>query len=270
MSINILYSRGGGSQEIELIEKVPTSQSEAIKRSAIRYLQADFAAPGTIQMLKEMPFELWHATNSFGDVFDVLYLEVGMDTYVEIENEVGAWGLRIADGCPHVAKALETVRHAVRFIAVGLDLGEGVADVEPPTLRISSDVVEEALRNAETLIKAHGAASGLDRVHTALHGYLLSACEEAGIPAKRDAAITELFGLLRERHPGLNIPDPEAKKRIDQVLRGMARIFEALGPLRNWKTLAHPNQLLDDAEAMLAINLVRTMLRYLDSRLRQP
>lgn len=267
MSINILYGRGGGSQEIDLTERLPTPLCGTIKRSALRYLKGDCAAPGTIEMLKELPFELWQATNSFGDQFEVLYLEAEMSTYIEIENEAGVWGQRIAVGCPHIAKALERVGHCVRFIAVGLDLNPGIADVESPALMVTSDVVEEALRNAETLIEAHGAASGLDRVHTALHGYLLSVCEKAGISVKRDAAITELFGRLRQFHPALAIPDPEAKQRIDQVLRGMARIFDALDPLRNWKTLAHPNQLLADAEAMLAINLVRTMLQYLDTRL---
>ena len=268
MSINILYKQGGGSQEIQLVLKMPTSHREAIKRSAIRYLEADYAAPGTIEMLKELPFELWQATNSVGDDFEVLYLKAGTTTYIEIENEIGIWRQRITDGCPHSAKALARVGHSIRFIAVGLDLDESVADVASPALAISSDVVEEALRNAETLIEAHGAASGLDRVHTALHGYLLSACENAGIQVKREAAITELFARLREQHPALAIPDPQEKTRIDQILRGMARILDALDPLRNMKTLAHPNTLMGDAEAMLAINLVRTILRYLDSRLR--
>jgi Abortive infection C-terminus len=266
MSVNILYKASGGSQEIELVEKIPTPHFEVIKRGAIRYLKADYASPGTIEMMNELPFELWQATNSFADDFEVLYLKAGMSTYVEIENEVGIWRDRITDGCPHIAKALERVGHPVRFIAAGLDLDEGVADVASPALAITSDVVEEALRNAETLIGIHGPASGLDRVHTALHGYLLSACAKAGIPVKRNSAVTELFARLREQHPALAISDPQEKQRIDQILRGMARIIDALDPLRNMKTLAHPNPLLSDAEAMLAINLVRTMLRYLDSR----
>jgi hypothetical protein len=49
----------------------------------------------------------------------------------------------------------------------------------------------------------------------------------------------------------------------------MSRIVDALDPIRNRQTFAHPiANVLDDAEAMLAINLVRSMLCYLDSRLR--
>lgn len=263
-----MHQHGGGSKEIELVQKIPAPQYEATKRSAIRYLKASFAAPGTIKMLEELPFELWEATNGFGDEFQVLHLKAEMKTYIEIENEVGVWGERISEGCPDICKAFETVAHPIRFIAAGLNLEQTVADVKAPELTITSDIVEEALRNAETLIDTHGASSGLDRVHTAMHAYLRAACENAEIEAEPDAGITNLFARLKEHHPALAISDPEGKQRIDQVLRGMARIMDALDPLRNSRSLAHPNVLLDDEEAMLAINLVRTMLRYLDSRLR--
>ncbi len=59
--------------------------------------------------------------------------------------------------------AMETVGRPIRFVAVGLDLEEGVADVASPPLTITSDVVEEALRNAETLISDPGLSSHLDR-----------------------------------------------------------------------------------------------------------
>jgi Abortive infection C-terminus len=48
----------------------------------------------------------------------------------------------------------------------------------------------------------------------------------------------------------------------------MSKIIDTLNHLRNEKSLAHPNSVLEDPEAMLMINLVRTMLRYLDMRLR--
>jgi len=53
-----------------------------------------------------------------------------------------------------------------------------------------------------------------------------------------------------------------------QIFRGMAQIIDALNPVRNKKTLAHPNPLLDEPEAMLAINAIRTLLHYFDRRLK--
>src|SRR6266513_1121338 len=48
--------------------------------------------------------------------------------------------------------------------------------VDQPTLRITSDVVERALNDAQELLRANGATSGVDRIHTALHGYLRQVC----------------------------------------------------------------------------------------------
>jgi hypothetical protein len=268
MSKFILYKQGGGSSEIQLVDEMPQNLYHVQKRAAIRYLETSHAAPGTIEMLEQVPFRLWQARNDFGDNFEVLYTQVGMSTFVDIENEVGIWRHRIVDGCPAVATAFQRIGHPLRFIAVGLDLDEQVSDVSPPVLAVTSEVVEEALHHAETLIANHGAASGLDRAHTAMHAYLLSASHKAGILVKDGAGITDLFARLREQHPALIVVDEEEKSRLDQILRGMARIVDALDPLRNRKSLAHPNKCLGDAEAMLAINLIRTMLRYLDTKLR--
>jgi len=48
----------------------------------------------------------------------------------------------------------------------------------------------------------------------------------------------------------------------------MAQTIEALNPVCNQKTLAHPNPLLDEPDAMLAINAIRTLLHYFDKRLK--
>jgi len=231
-------------------------------------MKANYVAPGAIELLEQFPFSLWQATNDFGDDFEVLYMKAPMELYVEIENEVGIWSQRIVEGVPEIVRAFKVAGHDLRFVAVQLDDSEAVENVTVPTLTTTSGVVEEALRHAETLIGTHGAASGLDRVHTAFQGYLEFACEKAGIVVKQYAGITELFARLREQHPALAIADPEDKARIDQILRGISRIVDALDPIRNKKTLAHPNPLLGDPEAMLAINLIRSMLRYLDTRLR--
>ena len=48
-------------------------------------------------------------------------------------------------------------------------------------LRVTSAVVERALLDAEKLMASTGATSGVDRAHTALHGYLLQACSDRSI-----------------------------------------------------------------------------------------
>jgi hypothetical protein len=111
------------------------------------------------------------------------------------------------------------------------------------------------------------AVSGLDRVHTALHGYIKAACMDLGLAPRDDAGITELFKVLRRSHPALRRLVPGAKD-IDRILNPMASIIDALNPLRNRGSVAHPNdELLEEPEAMLVINAVRTLLHHLNSRL---
>ena len=77
------------------------------------------------------------------------------------------------------------------------------AGVESPDLRITSDVVRRAIADGETLMQSGGPTSAVDRVHTALHGYLMAACDARGIEYGHDASILGLFKLLREQHPRL-------------------------------------------------------------------
>jgi hypothetical protein len=144
---------------------------------------------------------------------------------------------------------------------------EAAAPVPTPTLRITSAVVERAITDAEALIRTNGATSGVDRIHTALHGYLLAVCDDAGIHHPPDASTTALFKLLREQHPAFQDLGPRAQD-ILQVLRSCSAIMDALNPVRNRATVAHPNaELLEKEESMLVINVARTLLHYLDAKL---
>src|SRR5271166_1336127 len=88
------------------------------------------------------------------------------------------------------------------------------------------------------------------------------------IAYKDQSNITALFGLIRQHHPRFQIADSDEAKMVWDIPRGMARVVDGLNPARNEMSLAHPNALLDAPEAMLVINAIRTMLHYLDNRLK--
>lgn len=144
---------------------------------------------------------------------------------------------------------------------------EGAAPVSSPNLRVASEVVERAISDAETLITTSGATSGVDRVHTTLHGFLIAACDSEGIHYPPDSSIAKLFKLLRQGHPALSDLGPRSGD-IARILGSMASVIDVLQPLRNRASVAHPNpELLDAPEAMLVINAARTILCYLDEKL---
>ncbi len=135
-------------------------------------------------------------------------------------------------------------------------------------LQSASDVVRRALEDADTLMRTSGPQSAVDRVHTAMHGYLHSLCAEAGIVCAGRPTMNQLLKALRAEHPGL--ADVGARPEdVTRVLGALASILDALNPIRNNASIAHPNEtLLDPAEALLVINTVRTFLAYFEQKLR--
>lgn len=146
----------------------------------------------------------------------------------------------------------------------------GTSPVTPPRPTITSDIVERALNDAETLIEKHDATSGVDRVHTAFHGFLHAICEAAAIPVTNDANMPALFGIIRDRHPKFAVKGPRDKE-MAKVFRSLGTIIDALNIIRNRASVAHPNpELLGASEAMLMVNVVRSLLHYLDTKLNEP
>lgn len=144
-----------------------------------------------------------------------------------------------------------------------------IAAVEPTSPKLASKLVHQALADAASLLEAQGPVSALDRVHTALHGYLKAMCRSAGLDMATlptDPGVTQIFKLMRENHPALRdmgVQDDAMRK----IVFSIGNILDALNPLRNRGSLAHANdQLVERDEALLVVNLTRSIIQYLDGR----
>jgi hypothetical protein len=131
---------------------------------------------------------------------------------------------------------------------------------------ISSDVVTRAIDDAEALLRSTGASSGVDRMHTAFHGFLRVLCDREGIPCVADASITALYKCMREKHSAFSDRGAHAEY-IDKILKSFASAVDSLNTLRNRASVAHPNAvLLGREEAYLYVNAVRTLMAYVDAK----
>jgi len=157
----------------------------------------------------------------------------------------------ILERCPLGAQGAPDIRTAElskRILEMTKRLEAG-GSVSSPSPRITSAVVATAIADAEALINASGAVSGVDRVHTSLHGYLLAVCDASGISYQEDASTTALFKLVRNHHPALRKLGARGND-VERVLMSCATILDALNPLRNRGSMAHPNPvLISPAEA---------------------
>lgn len=151
------------------------------------------------------------------------------------------------------------------ILAQRLEAGAGVPQ---PTPAITSEFVEQTLAEVEHLVQTRGATSGVDRIHSALHGYLRVVCDQATIPYAEADRIEELFKKVRASHAAFAVPGPRAQD-IALVTDKFCAIMNVFDPIRNRGSFAHPTKgLLAVPEAMLVINAARTILHYLDAKLK--
>lgn len=165
------------------------------------------------------------------------------------------------DGAPATRKAAHV---ELLTLIRRLESGPLVAGVSP---QITSEVVRRALLDAENLIRTSGPTSAVDRVHTALHGYLVALCQGAGVSYQETDSMVAIFKKVRVCHPAVADLGPRARD-IERVLNACSAILDAMLPVRNRASVAHPNaELLGEVEARLVINVGRTLLSYLDAKL---
>ncbi len=261
----IRFLEGSGSSEIELLDSAfSKTEWSKLHSVAISLLERRGYFPAS-EFLSQHPFELRRGTNGFGDEFCVLYMQAELDKYVELAEL--ADDMQMRHNAKRAAEAVgEVSSQHVRFVAMDLLQSSGPDPVASPVLEITSDIVERALRDAERLLATEGATSGVDRIHTAFHGYLRALAANAGLSHSDQAGVTELFRLIRSQHPSFG-GNSAHQAEIDKILRALANVVDTLNPLRNQASVAHPNvDLLAEPEAMLFINSVRCLLHYLNAK----
>jgi hypothetical protein len=263
----ITLYQGSGASGYSLLDS-PISDEELLKlKSAVTRLLLARKQQNAAASLQLYQFELSNGTNFFGDAFLVLHAKLPVEEYVKLSECMSDPTYYLS--FKYIAAAFQELSHYIRFISIDVDTNDRGTVVETLTPKITSATVERALKDAENLLHSNGAISAVDRIHTAIHGYLKAVCEDQNIEYAYDAGLTQLFGLLRDNHPCLKLNGPNDPD-IVRILRSSAAILESINNVRNRASVAHPNtDLLDEPEAILAINSVRTLLHYLDAKIRK-
>ena len=233
-----LWDRGNAA-DYKLESSVPSAGSHAKTIQRVQGLLARRDQPLAIDLLERTPFGLYAACNHFGDEFNVLLFEAPLARYEE---------LRLFRTDPHskhllgaIADVFGEVGIHIRIIAA--EIVDDLGLVHPPEPAITLEVVDRALKDAEILLAQASPVSAVDRVHTALHGYLLGQCRRAGIACEvTDPSSARLFGLIRAHHPAL-APVGNWGEQMTTLLRSMGAIIGALEPfaiVAAWLTPTRP------------------------------
>ena len=147
-----------------------------------------------------------------------------------------------------------------------LEVGQAVASEQ---LVITNETVERAIQDTKILLETNGATSSVDRIHTALHGYLKEVCKQEKITLTDDENLTQVFKKLKASHPKLQLGGPR-QNDIDHIINSFSNTLDKLNPIRNKASLSHPNEeLLEEDEAMFVVNSAQTVLNYLNRKFKK-
>jgi hypothetical protein len=129
-----------------------------------------------------------------------------------------------------------------------------------------NETLRMAVSDATTLMAQGKYSSCIDRVHTALHGYLRVRLDELGNDEySEDDSIMRLFNLLYREWE--EVEDNNINKMMLKVLRSASASLEALNNIRNDYSLAHPNNcIIGEPEAIFILGIMESIVNYMETR----
>lgn len=143
----------------------------------------------------------------------------------------------------------------------------GQRNVSAIPVKNVNENIYQALEDAEVLLQKNGPHRAYDRVHTALHASLRQMSANHGITSNTtNDNVPGLLALITAHLKAL--PDDGRNEDVFKMLRSSAAILHGINNLRNNFSMAHPTEtLLNEADARFAINLVRSIMTYIDELL---
>lgn len=121
------------------------------------------------------------------------------------------------------------------------------------------EVVAEHVREAIEKNQPEGA---LDRLHTFVNKFIRVTCEPHGITISRDKPLHSVFG---EYVRALRESGHLESVMTDRILRSSISVLEAFNDVRNNKSLAHDNPILNYDESLLVFNHEASSIRFIKS-----
>jgi hypothetical protein len=119
--------------------------------------------------------------------------------------------------------------------------------------------VETVARAVRDAIEKNEPASGLDRLHTFTTALLRAICEAHGISAPREKPLHSIFG---EYVKHLRTAGHIESEMTERILKSSISILDAFNDVRNNRSLAHVNEILNHDEALLIFLHVVEVLRF--------
>jgi hypothetical protein len=156
------------------------------------------------------------------------------------------------DPCPELADKC-------RAIARRLLQAAPVHDTGVISILSKREEFEKIANGVLNCINNNDPESGLDRLHTFTVAFMRSLCERHGIKIERDEPLHSLYGKYVKKLKELNLIESPMAERI---LKSSISILDAFNDVRNNKSLAHDNPVLNRSESLLIFQHVTSVIRF--------
>ena len=185
-----------------------------------------------------------------------------LDYQREVEDRNQSSGNYYLQKKPEELQLSARLREECQRIVTRLMQSQVVSEIE--ALASISDekdfeVVARAIRDA---IEKNEPESGLDRLHTFVIKYVRTLCQDRGLVVSRDKPLHSLFGEYVKNLQASSLIESEMSLRI---LKSSISTLDAFNDVRNNRSLAHDNPILNYDEALLIFNHVASFVRFLSS-----
>jgi hypothetical protein len=151
-------------------------------------------------------------------------------------------------------------------IAKRLKEGVPVLDIEVLAPDFDDPTFEALTRSIREVLDKNEPERGLDRLHTLVVMYFRALCEKRGIATLRETPLNSLVGSYVKV---LNKEGVLESEMTERILKSSISIMEAFCKVRNDKSLAHENKLLNYNESALIFGYVNNSLRFIQAMEKQ-
>lgn len=157
---------------------------------------------------------------------------------------------------------------ACRKIAQRLLADQPVVELDALTANTDERDFEVVAEHVREAIEKNQPEGALDRLHTFVIKFIRIACEPHGIEVSREKALHSIFGeYVKALREGGHLESQMAER----ILKSSISVLESFNDVRNNKSLAHDNPILNYEESLLIFNHVAASVRFikaLESKIR--
>lgn len=134
-----------------------------------------------------------------------------------------------------------------------------LAAITPNSAEREFAILAKSVRES---IEKNEPEAGLDRLHTFSLKYLRVLCEQRGISTEKEKPLHSLIGEYVKHLKSVGAIESEMTERI---LKSSISTLDAFNDVRNNRSFAHDNSVLNYEESLLIFNHVCSSIRYIES-----